>query len=158
MNLFGKLRTRILSLLFLNEEKEYYIREIATLTGVSPRGAQKELINLEREGVLESELRGKQRYFSVNRQNPAHRELKSLILKNYGVPPLLRDAITDIENIREAHIRTLMRKMGIEAVYQKPRLSKPHPAHKIYPYLLRNKQITRANHVWAADITYLPMA
>jgi len=56
------------------------------------------------------------------------------------------------------HIRTLMRKMGIEAVYQKPKTSKPHPEHKIYPYLLRNKEVTHANQVWAADITYLPMA
>jgi len=56
------------------------------------------------------------------------------------------------------HVRTLMKKMGIEAIYRKPRLSKPHPGHKIYPYLLRGVEITRANQVWAADITYLPMA
>ena len=51
-----------------------------------------------------------------------------------------------------------MKKMGIAAMYRKPRLSKPHPDHKIYPYLLRGLEITKANHVWAADITYLPMA
>jgi putative transposase len=51
-----------------------------------------------------------------------------------------------------------MKKMGIAAMYRKPRLSKPHPDHKIYPYLLRNLEISRANHVWAADITYIPMA
>lgn len=56
------------------------------------------------------------------------------------------------------HISTLMRKMGIAALYQKPRLSKPHPEHKVYPYLLRGMDIARANHVWAADVTYLPMA
>ena len=55
-------------------------------------------------------------------------------------------------------MRTLMRKMGIEALYQKPRLSEPHPGHTIYPYLLRGLTITEANHVWAADITYIPMA
>jgi putative transposase len=55
-------------------------------------------------------------------------------------------------------VRTLMRKMGIEAVYKKPRLSRPHPEHKIYPYLLRGLTITEANGVWAADITYIPMA
>ena len=48
--------------------------------------------------------------------------------------------------------------MGIEALYRKPRLSKPHPGHKIYPYLLRGVEITRANQVWATDITYIPMA
>lgn len=56
------------------------------------------------------------------------------------------------------HVRTLMRKMGISAMYKKPRLSQPHPEHKIYPYLLRGLEITRANHCWTADITYVPMA
>jgi putative transposase len=60
--------------------------------------------------------------------------------------------------VGRGHVRTLMRKMGIEALYQKPRLSEPHPGHKIYPYLLRNMEINRANQVWVADICYLPMA
>ncbi len=51
-----------------------------------------------------------------------------------------------------------MKKMGIEAIYRKPWLLKPHPGHKVYPYLLRGMEITRASQVWAADITYLPMA
>jgi putative transposase len=51
-----------------------------------------------------------------------------------------------------------MRKMGIEALYRKPGLSKPHPGHRIYPYLLRGLEITRGNQVWASDITYIPMA
>ena len=56
------------------------------------------------------------------------------------------------------HVRTLMRKMGIQAHYRRPKTSKPAPGHKIYPYLLRNLEIKEANQVWAADITYLPMA
>ena len=55
------------------------------------------------------------------------------------------------------HIGTLMEKMGITALYRKPNTSKRHPAHKVYPYLLRNLAIDCANHVWAMDITYLPM-
>ena len=55
------------------------------------------------------------------------------------------------------HIGTLMAKMGITALYRKPSTSKRHPAHKIYPYLLRHLAFERANHVWAMDITYLPM-
>lgn len=71
----------------------------------------------------------------------------------------IQDELEDLGHaVGRDHVSTLMRKMGIEAVYPKPRLSKPQPAHKIYPYLLRNKEIVRANHVWAADITYLPMA
>jgi putative transposase len=60
--------------------------------------------------------------------------------------------------VGRGHVRTLMQKMGIEALYQKPRLSEPHPGHKIYPYLLRGLEISRANQVWVADICYLPMA
>jgi putative transposase len=48
--------------------------------------------------------------------------------------------------------------MGIRALYRKRRLSKPHPGHKVYPYLLRGLEINRANHVWSTDICYLPMA
>jgi putative transposase len=56
------------------------------------------------------------------------------------------------------HVKTLMRRMGIEALYRRPRTTKPEPGHKIYPYLLRGKEITRPNQVWAMDITYIPMA
>ncbi len=55
--------------------------------------------------------------------------------------------------IGRGHVVTLMKKMGIEALYRKPRLSKPHPQHKIYPYLLRGMEITKANRVWTADIS-----
>jgi putative transposase len=56
------------------------------------------------------------------------------------------------------HVRTLMRRMGIEPLYRKPNTSKRHPGHKIYPYLLRNVAITAPNQAWAMDITYIPMA
>jgi putative transposase len=56
------------------------------------------------------------------------------------------------------HIKTLMRRMGIEAIYRQPNTSKPAPGHKIYPYLLRGMAVTRPNQVWAMDITYIPMA
>ena len=56
------------------------------------------------------------------------------------------------------HVKTLMRRMGIEALYRRPRTTKPEPGHKIYPYLLRGFEIVRPNQVWATDITYIPMA
>ena len=55
------------------------------------------------------------------------------------------------------HVRTLMGKMGIAALYRKRKTSVAHPAHPIYPYLLKNLTIERANHVWASDLTYIPM-
>ena len=60
-------------------------------------------------------------------------------------------------SIGRRHTRTLMRKMGITALYRKPSTSRRHPAHPVYPYLLKNLKIERSNHVWAADITYIPM-
>jgi putative transposase len=60
--------------------------------------------------------------------------------------------------IGRRHVKTLMQRMGIEALYRRPRTTKPEPGHKIYPYLLRGIEITRPNQVWAMDITYIPMA
>ena len=69
----------------------------------------------------------------------------------------IRDQLQDMgHKVGRQHINTLMKKMGIAAMYRKPRLSKPHPDHKVYPYMLRNLDINRANQVWAADITYIP--
>jgi putative transposase len=67
-----------------------------------------------------------------------------LIAEGYGVSRL--------------HVATLMKRMGIEALYRKPNTSKPEPGHKIYPYLLRKLPVTRSNQVWAMDITYIPMS
>ena len=60
--------------------------------------------------------------------------------------------------VNRKRIQRLMRLMGLEAIYPKPRTSQPHPEHKIYPYLLRGMSIERANQVWTADITYIPMS
>lgn len=59
--------------------------------------------------------------------------------------------------IGRKHVVSLMRKMGITALYRRPNTSRRHPAHPIYPYLLRNRVIERPNQVWAMDITYIPM-
>jgi putative transposase len=59
--------------------------------------------------------------------------------------------------IGRRHVKTLMRRMGIEALYRRPRTSKPEPGHNIFPYLLRGIEIARPNQVWAMDITYIPM-
>ena len=72
---------------------------------------------------------------------------------------MLRDLLSHQGlEVGRRHIRTLMRRMGIEAIYRRPNTSKPAPGHRIYPYLLRGLAITRPNQAWAMDITYIPMA
>ncbi|MBU2603992.1 MAG: IS3 family transposase [Actinobacteria bacterium] len=81
-----------------------------------------------------------------------------LALPFYGISRI-RDELRDRGfTVGRGHVATLMRKMGMQARYPKRRLSKPHPGHTVYPYLLRGLDITRAGQVWCADITYLPMA
>jgi putative transposase len=71
---------------------------------------------------------------------------------------MLRDMLKrEGHRIGRKHVATLMKKMGIEALYRKPNTSRRHAAHPVYPYLLRDLTIERPNHVWAADITYIPM-
>ena len=60
--------------------------------------------------------------------------------------------------VNRKRVRRLMRLMGLKAIYRRPKTSTPGPGHKIYPYLLGGMKITRPNQVWAADITYIPMA
>ena len=72
---------------------------------------------------------------------------------------MLRDMLkAEGREVGRRHVATLMKKMGVEAIYRRPNTSKPAPGHKIYPYLLRNLAVTRSNQVWASDITYVPMA
>lgn len=71
---------------------------------------------------------------------------------------MLRDMLRqDGVPVGRRHVRTLMRKMGIEALYRKPNTSRRNGRAGVFPYLLRDLAITRPNHVWAADITYIPM-
>jgi putative transposase len=75
----------------------------------------------------------------------------------YGSRQMARHLRRHGHTVGRKRIRRLMRKMGLQAVYQRPRTTVPHPEHKKWPYLLRNLDINRPNHVWCADITYIPM-
>jgi putative transposase len=77
----------------------------------------------------------------------------------YAGSRMLRDFLNrgDYPKIGRKRVKTLMNRMGVEAIYRKPNTSKKHPKHPIYPYLLRDVTVSRSNHVWAADITYIPM-
>ena len=73
----------------------------------------------------------------------------------YGSRQMTRTLRREGHTINRKRVRRLMRRMGLEAIYQKPNLSRPDAAHKIYPYLLRKLAVTRPNQVWATDITYV---
>ena len=71
---------------------------------------------------------------------------------------MLRDLLRqDGSKVGRKHVATLMRKMGIEALYRRPNTSRKHPQNQVYPYLLRHLPVTQPNQVWAMDITYIPM-
>jgi putative transposase len=80
-----------------------------------------------------------------------------LLTPYYGSRQMTRHLHRQDHKVGRHRVRRLMRLMGIEAIYQKPRTSDPHPEHKIYPYLLRGIAITRPNQVWCTDITYIPI-
>ena len=76
----------------------------------------------------------------------------------YGARKIAAWLKSQSHQVNRKRVRRLMQLMGLKAVYRRPRTSKPAPGHKIYPYLLDGLEITRPNQVWAADITYIPMA
>jgi putative transposase len=72
---------------------------------------------------------------------------------------MLRDSLRrEGFTVGRKHVATLMARMGVEALYRRPRTTRKHPGHQVYPYLLRGLAIERSNQVWAMDITYIPMA
>jgi putative transposase len=87
------------------------------------------------------------------------RRIDELFLKYpfYGSRQMARQLRREGTSAGRHRVRRLMRLMGLEAIYQAPRTSTPHPQHRIYPYLLRKLTVGRPDHVWCADITYIPV-
>ena len=87
------------------------------------------------------------------------RRIDELFLKYpfYGSRQMARQLRREGISAGRHRVRRLMRLMGLAAIYQAPRTSTPHPAHRIYPYLLRDVTVDRADQVWCADITYIPV-
>ena len=75
----------------------------------------------------------------------------------YGSRQMTRWLRRQGNTVSRKRVRRLMRLLGVHALFQRPRTSQPHPAHRIYPYLLRDLPITRPNHVWCTDVTYIPL-
>ena len=87
------------------------------------------------------------------------RRIDELFLKYpfYGSRQMVRHLWREGVRVGRHRVRRLMRVMGLQAIYQAPRTSRPHPEHRVYPYLLKGITIERPNHVWAADLTYIPV-
>lgn len=103
-------------------------------------------------------------YYQHQPINPEDLDLMKLIDAQYLKTPCwgsrsMRNHLRRLgyTTLNRKRVQRLMRIMGLEAIYPKPRTSRPHPDHKVYPYLLRDLNIQRPNQVWAADITYIPM-
>ena len=118
-----------------------------------PVKRQAQILKLSRSSVYyrpaptpESDLRLMRRMDELHLEHP------------FAGSRMLRDMLRrESHEVGRKRVTRLMRKMGIEALYRRRNTSKRHPGHRIYPYLLRELTITRPNHVWAMDITYLPM-
>ncbi len=102
-------------------------------------------------------------YYAAKGESEANlalmRRIDELFLKYpfYGSRQTARQLRREGQRVGRHRVRRLMRLMGLAAIYQVPRTSDPHPAHRIYPYLLRGMAIDRPNQVWCADITYIPV-
>ena len=102
-------------------------------------------------------------YYAPKGESPENlalmRLLDGLFLKYpfYGSRQMVRHLRREGHRVGRHRVRRLMRLMGLETIYQAPRTSAPHPAHRIYPYLLGGMAIEAPNRVWCADITYIPV-
>ena len=102
-------------------------------------------------------------YYAAKGESPETlalmRRIDELFLKYpfYGSRQMARQLRREGVDVGRHRVRRLMRLMGLQAIYQAPRTSRPHPEHRVYPYLLTGMAIERANQVWCADITYIPV-
>ena len=119
-----------------------------------PVTAQARLLGLSRSSVYYEPVPASARDLALM----AAIDLVHTELPFYGIRRIQGELADRSLAVGRGHLATLMRTMGITAIYPKRRTSVPAPGHKLYPYLLRDLQITEAGHVWCADITYLPLA
>ena len=102
-------------------------------------------------------------YYEGRGESPLNLRLMRLIDEQFletpfhGSRQMKRRLYRQGYTVSRKRVRRLMRLLGLQAVFQRPRTSQPHPEHRIYPYLLRDLPITRPDHVWCADVTYIPL-
>jgi putative transposase len=133
------------------------------------RGERKTMIAVDRPGLSLSHqcrllsISRSSFYYAPRGESPENlalmRRIDELFLRCpfYGSRQMMRQLRREDVSVGRHRVRRLMRLMGLEAIYQAPRTSEPHPAHRVYPYLLRDVAVNRPDHVWCADITYIPV-
>lgn len=97
-------RNKILHYFFSNEQKEIYINALARLIQSDPKNVYRILVQLEQEGILKSEFKGKERYFSSYMQNPLYKSHKNIFLKTAGLEQMLRDRLKAVAGLREVYL------------------------------------------------------
>jgi predicted nucleotidyltransferase len=97
-------RNKILNYFFLNELKDIYINELARLIQSDPKNVYRVLVQLEQEGILKSEFKGKERYFSSYTRNPLYKSHKEIFLKTAGLEQLLRERLKAVAGLKEAYL------------------------------------------------------
>jgi putative transposase len=115
---------------------------------------QCELLGVSRSGLYYEPVGASAEELALMR----HIDELHLLYPFYGSRKLCAALRTEGVEVNRKHMQRLMRLMGLESLAPKPNTSEPHPEHPVYPYLLGNLKIFRPNQVWAADITYIPMA
>ena len=104
LNIRSGIISRALVYLLLNEEKSAYINELARQIDADPMNLYRGLRKLETEGILKSEFKGKERYYSANTKNPLYKNFKEIFLKTNGLEMMLKKAVGSVKGIEEAYI------------------------------------------------------
>lgn len=104
MPIRSKVVIKILDYFFLNPDACFYVNETARVLGLDPKNTHTKLKELEKEGLFQSEFRGKQRYFFLAKKNPILEHYRQIFLKTYGVEKRLKDALSGIDGITEAYV------------------------------------------------------
>jgi predicted nucleotidyltransferase len=104
ISLRSKVAIKLLDYYFLNPDAQAYINELARILELDPKNTQTKLKEFEKEGLFESEFRGKQRYFFLAKNNPVLEHYRQIFLKTHGIEKMLKDMMSGIKGIKEAYL------------------------------------------------------
>src|SRR2546425_12886934 len=104
LDLRSKARQRLLAYYFTNPTARHHLRDLAARLSIDPSNLSKELRRLEREGLFQSEVSGRQKYFQLNREYPLFEEVRSIVAKTIGAVPLIAQSLKKVEGIAEAYL------------------------------------------------------